>query len=75
VKNPDYGQTGRPYLDAIEWRIVPSRSTRLLAFAAGEFDMTQAADVTPPLLNDVKRNAPDATCGGHPRRPAQQHLF
>ena len=62
VKNSDYWQTGRPYLDAIEWRIVPSRSTRLLAFAAGEFDLTQTADVTPPLLNDVKRNAPEATC-------------
>jgi peptide/nickel transport system substrate-binding protein len=62
VKNPDYWQAGRPYLDAIEWRMVPSRSTRLLAFAAGEFDMTQVADVTPPLLNDVKQNAPEATC-------------
>jgi peptide/nickel transport system substrate-binding protein len=62
VKNPDYWTDGRPYLDAIEWRIVPNRSTRLLAFAAGEFDLTQTADVTPPLLNDVKKNAPDAIC-------------
>src|SRR5438046_1473467 len=36
VKNPDYWKKGQPYLDAIEWRIVPSRSTRILAFAAGE---------------------------------------
>ena len=62
VKNPDYWKKGQPYLDAIEWRIVPSHSTRLLAFAAGEFDLTQTADVTPPLLNDVKKNAPDAIC-------------
>ena len=62
VKNPDYWKKGQPYLDAIEWRIVPSRSTRLLAFAAGEFDLTQTADVTPPLLNDVKKNAPKAIC-------------
>ena len=62
VKNPDYWKKGQPYLDAIEWRIVPSRSTRLLAFAAGEFDLTQTADVTPPLLNDVKKNAPNAMC-------------
>ena len=62
VKNPDYWKKGQPYLDAIEWRIVPSRSTRLLAFAAGEFDLTQTADVTPPLLNDVKKNAPNAIC-------------
>ena len=62
MKNPDYWKKGQPYLDAIEWRIVPSRSTRLLAFAAGEFDLTQTADVTPPLLNDVKKNAPKAIC-------------
>jgi peptide/nickel transport system substrate-binding protein len=62
VKNADYWKKGQPYLDAIEWRIVPSRSTRLLAFAAGEFDLTQTADVTAPLLNDVKKNAPNAIC-------------
>ena len=62
VKNPDYWKKGQPHLDAIEWRIVPSRSTRLLAFAAGEFDLTQTSDVTPPLLADVKKNAPEAIC-------------
>ena len=45
-----------------EWRIVPNRSTRVLAFAAGEFDLTQTADITPPLLKDLKTNAPRATC-------------
>jgi ABC-type transport system substrate-binding protein len=62
ARNADYWKKGQPYLDAIEWRIVPNRSTRLLAFAAGEFDLTQTADVTPPLLNDVKKNAPGAIC-------------
>ena len=60
VKNPDYWKKGQPFLDAIEWRIVPT--TRILAFAAGEFDLTQTADITPPLLNDMKKNAPNATC-------------
>jgi len=41
---------------------VPSRSTRLLAFATGEFDLTQTADVTPPLFNEVKKNAPNSIC-------------
>ena len=40
VRNPDYWKKGRPYLDAIEWRIIANRSTRILAFVAGEFDMT-----------------------------------
>ena len=52
----------RPYLDAIEWRIVPNRSTRILAFAAGEFDLTQTADITPPLLKDLKKSAPNVAC-------------
>jgi len=32
VKNPDYFKKGKPYLDAIEWKIVPNRSTRMLGF-------------------------------------------
>jgi len=62
VRNSDYWMKGRPYLDAIEWRIVPNRSTRILAFAAGEFDLTQTADITPPLLKDLKKSAPNVAC-------------
>lgn len=62
VKNENYWKEGRPYLDAIEWTIIKSRSTRVLAFSAGEFDMTFNVDVTVPLLKDVKAQAPDAIC-------------
>ena len=62
VRNPDYWKKGRPYLDAIEVRIVPSRSTRILGFIAGEFDMTFDIDVTIPLLKDVQSQAPKAIC-------------
>jgi peptide/nickel transport system substrate-binding protein len=62
VRNADYWKKGQPYLDGIEWRIVPNRSTRILAFAAGEFDLTQTADITPPLVGDLKKSAPAATC-------------
>jgi peptide/nickel transport system substrate-binding protein len=62
ARNPDYWKKGRPYLDAIEVRIVPSRSTRILAFVAGEFDMTYDIDVTIPLLKDVQSQAPKAIC-------------
>ena len=62
VRNGDYWKPGRPFLDAIEWRIVPSRSTRVLAFQAGEFDMTFVGDITPPLMRDVLANAPKAQC-------------
>jgi peptide/nickel transport system substrate-binding protein len=61
-RNPDYWKKGRPYLDAIEFTIIPDRSTRMLAFIAGRFDMTFPTDVTVPLLKDIKKEAPHAQC-------------
>jgi peptide/nickel transport system substrate-binding protein len=62
VRNPDYYKKGRPFLDGIDWKVIESRSTRILAFTAGEFDMTFNADVTVPLLKDVSSQAPKAVC-------------
>ena len=62
VKNDNYWKDGRPYLDAINWTIIKSRSTRILAFVADEFDMTFTGDVSVPLLKDVKEQAPTAVC-------------
>lgn len=62
VRNENYWDKGKPYLDGIEWRIVTNRSTRILAFVSGEFDMTFVADVTVPLMKDVKSQRPDAVC-------------
>jgi peptide/nickel transport system substrate-binding protein len=67
AKNPDYWRKGRPFLDKIEFKIMPSRSTRMLSFVAKEFDMTFSSDVTIPLLKDVKAQAPDAVCDLHPQ--------
>ncbi|MDI1287924.1 MAG: ABC transporter substrate-binding protein [Reyranella sp.] len=66
VRNPDYWKKGRPYLDVIDWKIVPNRSTRMLGFAAGEFDMTFDSDVTFPLLKDIQAQKPDAVCEARP---------
>lgn len=66
VKNPDYFKKGKPYLDGINWTIIPSVSTRMLAFEAGEQDVTFASDVTIPLLKEVKSKSPKAVCDLHP---------
>jgi peptide/nickel transport system substrate-binding protein len=66
VRNPDYWKKGKPYLDAIDWRVIPNRSTRILAFVAGEFDLTFDSDVTVPLMKDVASGAPKAICGLRP---------
>jgi peptide/nickel transport system substrate-binding protein len=62
TRNPDYWKPGRPHLDGIEYTMVANRSTAILAFAAGKFDMTFPYDVTIPLLKDVKNQAPQAIC-------------
>ena len=62
VKNPDYWKKGLPYLDAIEFTIMPDRSTRMLSFIAGKFDMTFPTDVTVPLLKNIRHDAPKALC-------------
>jgi peptide/nickel transport system substrate-binding protein len=67
VKNPDYWKPGRPYLDGIEWTIIPNRSTALLAFVSGKLDMTFPYEVTVPLLKDIKSQAPEAICELRPR--------
>lgn len=61
-RNPDYWKPGLPYLDGIEYRIVPNRATRMLGFTAGKFDMTYPTDVTVPLLRDIRSQNPDAQC-------------
>ena len=62
VRNPDYWKKGRPYLDAIEFTIIPNRATAVLAFTSGKEDMTFTAEVTAPILKDVKSQAPKAIC-------------
>ena len=52
----------RPYLDGIEYTVIPNRSTAILSFIAGKFDMTFPFEVTVPLLRDVKSQAPQAIC-------------
>jgi peptide/nickel transport system substrate-binding protein len=62
VRNADYWKPGRPYLDGIEYTIIPNRSTAILAFVAGKFDLTFPYELTVPLLKDVKSQAPQAVC-------------
>ena len=66
ARNPDYWKPGRPYLDGIEYTIMPNRSTAILAFDAGKFDLTWPYDVAIPLLKDVKAQAPHAICEAAP---------
>jgi peptide/nickel transport system substrate-binding protein len=62
ARNPDYWKPGRPFLDGIEYTIIPNRSTAILAFVAGKFDLTFPYEITVPLLKDIRTQAPQAVC-------------
>ena len=62
VKNTQYWKPGFPYLDEIVMKVMPNRSTRILALQAGEVDMTSPGDITVPVLKDINRNAPQIQC-------------
>jgi peptide/nickel transport system substrate-binding protein len=61
-KNPDYWKPGLPYLDAIEYTLLRDRSTTILAFVAGKYELTFAGTLTVPLTHDLQKQRPDAIC-------------
>ena len=75
TRNPNYWKPGRPYLDGIEFTIIPNRSTAILAFVSGKFDMFFPYELTVPLLADVKAQMPDAVCDLSPMNVAPNILM
>src|SRR6202023_1216764 len=57
-----YWKPGLPYLDGIEYMIAKNRSTAILAFVAGKYELTFAGTLTIPLTYDLQRQRPDAIC-------------
>jgi peptide/nickel transport system substrate-binding protein len=66
VRNPDYWKKGRPYLDAIEYKVISNRATAMLAFQADEIDLTFPGEVSIPILKDIQKQAPNAVCQVRP---------
>lgn len=61
-RNPDYWKPGRPFLDGIEWTIIRSVGTAMLAMTAGEVDVTFPTQITIAQMKDLKRQMPTAVC-------------
>src|SRR5438067_9760270 len=55
-------EEGLPYLDGIEYTISRNRSTAILAFVAGKYELTFAGTLTIPLTRDLQNQRPDAIC-------------
>lgn len=62
TRNTEYWKKDRPFLDEITFKMIDNRSTRMLAFQTGEFDITFPSDVTIPLMKDIQSRAPKAVC-------------
>ena len=62
TRNPDYWKKGQPYLDAIEWRIITSRSTRVPGLRRRR------------VRHDVRRRHHGAPDAGRPGAGAERHL-
>jgi len=62
TRNTDYWKPGLPYLDGIEYAISHNRSTAILAFVAGKYELTFAGTLTIPLTRDLQKQRPDAIC-------------
>jgi peptide/nickel transport system substrate-binding protein len=62
VRNPDYWKPGRPYLDGIEYTIMSTPATAILAFSAGKFDRSWQGIMSIPLMKQLKDQEPNAEC-------------
>ncbi len=66
TRNEDYWEKGLPYLDGVEYTMSKNRSTVILAFIAGKYDLTFSGSVTIPLMKDIKSQMPEAICESNP---------
>jgi peptide/nickel transport system substrate-binding protein len=66
TRNENYWRKDRPYLVGIEYTMAKNRSTVVLAFIAGKYDLTFAGSVTIPLMKDIQSQMPEAVCESNP---------
>jgi peptide/nickel transport system substrate-binding protein len=58
ARNLDYWKPGRPYLEGIEYTVIRSMATAILAVVSGKVDMVWPYSLTVPLLQDLKSQMP-----------------
>jgi peptide/nickel transport system substrate-binding protein len=60
-RNPTYWDEGKPYIDEIDWIVLPDASTAISAFTAKQLDWIGPPATSPQAAIDLKRNNPAAT--------------
>ena len=58
VKNPNYFEKGRPYLDGITWIIIRSRPSRTAALQAGQADAAFPGETSQAIYETLKSAVP-----------------
>lgn len=56
VRNADYWQQGKPYLDAVEYAVIPEASTQLAALRSGQLNFIR--EFSEPLITEVANKLP-----------------
>jgi peptide/nickel transport system substrate-binding protein len=58
VRNPDYVEKGRPYLDGLRYYIVADRGRQASALQAGRVDVSFPGDTTRPIADQLRAAVP-----------------
>lgn len=61
-RSHDYRKSGLPYIDGIEYAIVPNRVTAALTFVAGKFDMRFPCEVPVRMVKEIQAQTVAAHC-------------
>jgi len=72
TRNPKYYEEGKPYLDGVEFKVVPDQSARIAAFRTGQADGIGA--LSPEELNQLLKTNPDTVVTDN-LFPTQEQLF
>jgi len=74
-RNQNYWDAGKPYIDEVDWLVIPDASTAISAFNAKQLDWIGRADsVSPQAAIDLKKNNPTATAYQYPAS-VPMHLY
>ena len=60
VRNPDYFLSGRPYIDRVNFLVIPDDSTNVTAFQTKQLDLLDKKFVTPVNAAQIHANNPSA---------------
>ena len=59
-KNPNYFRKGQPYIDQVNYLILPDEATNVAAFRSKQTDLLDSRYITPETFDQIKKENPDA---------------